>query len=156
MSSFQFCWIWIFSCIRLSWHPFCVWDKLEWVICSGSFSVRDYIPLIQKRCYSYSWSCSLCKVGTFFCAGFIPRKPSGFLLKACVHYFLSNFYFFIKWEAFKNHEKRILFHLKSSFRSRDIQISVIFSLPFHTFQIQKGIWKWNNLCHKLICINEQM
>ena len=35
-------------------------------------------------------------------------------------------------------EKCFLFHLKSSFCSRDIQIFVIFSLPFHTFQIQKG------------------
>ena len=42
-------------------------------------------------------------------------------------------------------EKCILFHLKSSFRSPDIQISVIFSLLFHTFQIQKDKWKWNNL-----------
>ena len=38
-----------------------------------------------------------------------------------------------------------LFHLKSSFRSLDIQIFVIFPLPFHTFQIQKNKWKWNNL-----------
>ena len=42
-------------------------------------------------------------------------------------------------------EKCFLFHLKSSFRSRDIQIFVIFSHPFHTFQIQKDKWKWNNL-----------
>ena len=33
----------------------------------------------------------------------------------------------------------------------------IFSLPFHTFQIQKDKWKWNNLwCHELACINLQM
>ena len=38
---------------------------------------------------------------------------------------------------FKNYEKCFLFHLKSSFRSRDIQMFVIFSLPFRTFQIQK-------------------
>ena len=42
-------------------------------------------------------------------------------------------------------EKCFLFHLKSSFRSRDIQIYVIFSLHFHTFQTQKGKWKCNNL-----------
>ena len=42
-------------------------------------------------------------------------------------------------------EKCFLFHLKSSFCSRDIQIFVIFSLLFHTFQIQKGKWKWNNI-----------
>ena len=35
------------------------------------------------------------------------------------------------------------FHLKSSFRSQDIQIFVVFSFPFHTFQNQKD--KWNNL-----------
>ena len=37
------------------------------------------------------------------------------------------------------------FTLKNSFRSQDIQIFVFFSLPFHTVQIQKGKWKWNNL-----------
>ena len=32
-----------------------------------------------------------------------------------------------------------------------------FSLLFHTFQIQTGKWKWNNLwCHKLACITLQM
>ena len=42
-------------------------------------------------------------------------------------------------------EKCFLFHLKNSFLSRDIQFFVIFSLPFHAFQIQKNKWKWNNL-----------
>ena len=37
--------------------------------------------------------------------------------------------------------------MKKLFHSRDIQIFGIFSLPFHTFQIQKDKWKWNNLCH---------
>ena len=41
--------------------------------------------------------------------------------------------------------KRFLFRRKSSFSSRDIQVFVIFSPHFHTFQIQKGKWKWNNL-----------
>ena len=50
--------------------------------------------------------------------------------------FLSNFYFFTEWSPFKNCEKCFLFHLQSSFHSRDIQIVVIFSHPFHTFQIQ--------------------
>ena len=59
------------------------------------------------------------------------------LSKACVRYFLSNFYFFIKWKLFKNYQKCFLFHLKSAFPSWDIQILVIFSLPFHAFQIQK-------------------
>ena len=46
--------------------------------------------------------------------------------------------------------------LKSSLCSQDIQIFVIFSLPLHTFQIQKDKWKWNILCHELTCINLQM
>ena len=84
-------------------------------------------------------------------------KCTNFTLKACVRYFLSNFYFFIKWQPFKNYEKRFLFHLKSSFHTWDIQIFIIFSLPFQTSQIQKGKWKWNNLwCHELVCINLQM
>ena len=33
--------------------------------------------------------------------------------------------------------KNVLFHLKSSFRSQDIQFLGIFSRPFQTFQIQK-------------------
>ena len=54
----------------------------------------------------------------------------------------------------KNCEKYFSFHLKSSFYSRDIQMFVIFSLPFHTFQIQKDVWNWNNLwCNGLACIN---
>ena len=78
-------------------------------------------------------------------------------LKACVRHFLSNFYFYTNWWPFKNYEMCFLFHLKSSFRSWDTQIFVILSLPFHTFQIQKDKWKWNNLwCHELACINLQM
>ena len=78
-------------------------------------------------------------------------------LKACDHYFLSNFYFFTKWQLFKSYEKCFFFHLKSSFFSQDIQIFVLFCLPFHTFLIQKGKWKWNNLwCHEMTCINLQM
>ena len=39
----------------------------------------------------------------------------------------------------------MLFLLKSSFCSRDIQIFVMSSLPFHAFQIQNDKWKWDNL-----------
>ena len=81
-------------------------------------------------------------------------------IKACVLYFLSNLYFFTKWQPFKNCEKCFLFdlfNLKSFFSSRDIQIFIIFPLPFHTFQIQKNKWKWNNLwCYELACINLQV
>ena len=80
-----------------------------------------------------------------------------YLFKACDCYFLSNFYFSQNDSPLKNYEKCFLFHLKSSFRSRDIQIFAIFPLLFHTFQIQKDKWKWNDLwCHELTCINFQM
>ena len=65
------------------------------------------------------------------------------VFKACVCYFSPN-------DIPSKTEKWILFHLKSSYHSRDIQIFVIFSLPFHNFQVQKDRWKWNDLwCHKL-------
>ena len=38
--------------------------------------------------------------------------------KNCVHYLLSNFHFFTKWQSFKNYEKCFLFHLKSSLCSQ--------------------------------------
>ena len=41
----------------------------------------------------------------------------------------------------KTMKKCFLFHLKSTFCSRDIQIFVIFSIPFHTFQLQNDKWK---------------
>ena len=40
-----------------------------------------------------------------------------------------NFYFFTKWWPLKNCKKCLLFHLKSSFRSRDIQFFVFLSFP---------------------------
>ena len=66
------------------------------------------------------------------------------VFKPCVCYFLSNFYF-LPNDSPSKAEKCFLFHLKSSFCSQDFQIFVILSLPFHTFQIQKNKWKWNNL-----------
>ena len=44
--------------------------------------------------------------------------------------FFIKFLFFTKWYPFKNYEKCILFHLKSSFRSRVIQIFVYASFPY--------------------------
>ena len=78
------------------------------------------------------------------------------LFKACVGYFFSNFMFSSNDSPSKTMKNVFLFHWKSSFRSRDIKIFVIFSLFFNIFQIQKGKWKWNNLCHKLSCIYLQI
>ena len=71
--------------------------------------------------------------------------------------FSSNFYFFTKWDSFKNYEKCFLFHLKSSFRSGDIQIFVLLFFPLflpvgHCF----GGWSKINLkVHGVIsCLNK--
>ena len=59
-------------------------------------------------------------------------------LKLLYAIFLSNLYFFTKWYPFKNYEKCFLFHLKSSFRSWDIQFFVIFYPSFPHFPDSKG------------------
>ena len=51
------------------------------------------------------------------------------LVSAILYHF---FYFFTKWWPLKNYERCFLFHLKSFFPSQDIQMFVIFPLPFHT------------------------
>ena len=73
--------------------------------------------------------------------------------KACIHYSLSNFYFSPNDSPSKT-EKCFLFHLKSSFRSRDIRIFVFSSSPLfspvsHCFRgwfIKKSQSLW---CHNL-------
>ena len=71
--------------------------------------------------------------------------------------FFIIFLFFSPSDSPSKTEKCFSFHPKSSFCSWDIQIFVISPLPFHTFQIQKDKWKWNNSwCHELACINLQV
>ena len=41
--------------------------------------------------------------------------------------------YFAERRYFKKFQKYFLFHLRRSFRSRDIQFSSVFSLPFHSF-----------------------
>ena len=57
------------------------------------------------------------------------------VFKACARYVLSNFIFSPNDSPSKT-MKNVLFHLKSSFRSQDIQFFVIFSLLFYTFHYQ--------------------
>ena len=77
-------------------------------------------------------------------------------LKLCPLFFIK-FLFFHQMIGLQKLWKMFLISSKISFRSQDIQIFVTLSLPFHTFQIQKDKWKWNNLWrHKLACINLQM
>ena len=67
------------------------------------------------------------------------------LLKLVSAIFYQIFIFLSNDSPSKTMKKCFLFHLKISFHSRDIQIFVIFSLPFQNYKIQKGKQKWNNL-----------
>ena len=46
--SFEFCSLWIFPWIKLSWHSCSVQTNLGDSIDSGNFSVRGYLPLVQN------------------------------------------------------------------------------------------------------------
>ena len=78
--------------------------------------------------------------------------------KACVRYFLSNFYFSPNYSPSKT-EKYFLFHLKSSFRSRDYQIFVFPSSPlfFPVSHCFRGCSKINLKIYDVInCLNKNL
>ena len=80
-SLFEFCWMWIFPQVKLSWHSCSMWDKLGWFnwfwqfLCEGLFSFNP-----KGFCCSYAWSCSLCERRTSFFMGLVLRKFCGFSL----------------------------------------------------------------------------
>ena len=55
--------------------------------------------------------------------------------QTCINLLSAIFLYFTKRKYFKNYEKCLLFHLKSSF---SFLIFCIFSLPSHIFQIQRA------------------
>ena len=57
----------------------------------------------------------------------LSHSRPGFF-KDCVHYFSSNFYF-LPDDSLSKTMKNVLFHLKSYFRSQDIQIFVFSAFP---------------------------
>ena len=69
------------------------------------------------------------------------------------------FYFCTTWWSFKNHEKCFLFHLKSSFRSRDIQIFVFPSTPLF-LPVGLCIRGWSKINLKfydvIVCLNKNL
>ena len=74
--SFEFCWLWIFPWIKLSWHSCSMWDKLGWLNWFWQFLFERLSSFNPKRfCYSYAWSWR-----TSFCTGLISRKLCGSLL----------------------------------------------------------------------------
>ena len=77
------------------------------------------------------------------------------IFKACVRYFLTNFYLI----ALQKLWKIFLFHLKSSFRSRDIQIFVYLSSPlfFPVSHCFRGWSKKNLKIYDVInCLNKNL
>ena len=73
--------------------------NLDESIDSGNFSVKYYLPLIQKNSTTqYAWSCSLCEGRTYFCMGLISRKFCRFLLVFDWLYFTQVSYFFFHYQ----------------------------------------------------------
>ena len=67
----------------------------------------------------------------------LSRNLNYIYLKIVFATFYQTFIFSPNDRPSKNCEKCFSFHLKTFCRSRDIQVFGIFSLPSHTFQIQK-------------------
>ena len=53
------------------------------------------------------------------------------MFKGCVGYIFASLFFKSKQEYLSNYEKCFLFHFKSSFRSRENQISKFYIFKFH-------------------------
>ena len=101
------------------------------------YNLSNYKSIHQVRNYSKG-------------SGLSIYMKKSFNFRACVCYFLSNFYF-SPIDSPSKPSKCFLFHLKSSFRSRNIQIFVFLSSPvfFFVSHCLNG-WSMKNLwCHQL-------
>ena len=79
--SFEFCWLWVFPWVKLSWHTYSMWGKLGWLNCSWHFLYEGLSSFNLKGFYySCAWSSSLCE-RTSFWTGLNSRKLWRFLLK---------------------------------------------------------------------------
>ena len=110
-----------------------------------SFNFFSFFISMQYFSYLKTWSliCSL-NHGIDFCAS-VPLEWPVWLNGWVFVYELSG----CRFESSCSHLKLVSTIFYQTF--------VIFPLPFHTFQIQKNKWKWNNLwCHELACINLQV
>ena len=98
---------------------------MDWLLFCYFLLVEDIVLHIHYKLYYSTWK--------------TPLKPL-FQLVSAIFYFCT-----LLLIAFQKLWKCFLFHLKSSFRSGNTQIFVIFCLPFHALQMQKDNWSWNNL-----------
>ena len=107
-SLFQFCWMWIFPWIKLSWHSCSMWDKLSWLNWFRQFLCEGLSSFNSKRFYySYAWSYSLHQRRTSFCMDLISRKLCRLLLRSltgftslCLTSFPLSITFFIIMHGF--------------------------------------------------------
>ena len=89
-------WLWIFPCIKFSWHCCSMWEKPGWVWrfhCEGLFSFN-----VKGFCCSYViWSHRLTEERTSFCTGFISGKLCRLVCfrLALLHSF--SHFFFLYW-----------------------------------------------------------
>ena len=94
---FQFCWIWFFPWIKLTWHSCFMWDKLGWPNLSWKFFCERLPSFNMKKLYySYACSCSLFERRTSFWRWLISRKLCGVVLMflSSLLYSMSYFRFF--------------------------------------------------------------
>ena len=101
------------------------------ILCFWSINYANFVTLV--RCYLVSSFCGLTVILVLTLHHFslsdkcVPNTCIKEVLarfKACVRYFLSSFYFSLNDNPLKTIKNVFLFHLKSSFRSRDIQVFV--------------------------------
>ena len=78
--------------------------------------------------------------------------------KACVPYFLSNFYFFTNCYLFKNYKKMVFISSAKLFFTQDIQIFVDFPFlsTFSRFKRTNGSEIIYVMDYELTCINLQI
>ena len=124
------------------------WKNIHFYFLLNAFLIIQFWKNLRNR---------FCKLFIISFFHFWAQKSA--ILKACVRYFLSNLYFSQNDSTSKTMKNVYLFHLKSSFRSRDIQIIVfpfppLFSPVSHCF----GGWYKKNLkvYDDINCLNKKL
>ena len=142
MPLLEFCWLWIFPWIKLSWHSCSVWDKPGWLNWFWQF-LCERLPSFNWKefWYSYAWSHSFCERRTSFCMRHISKKLCRFLLMFWLALLHSGSYFFILY----NHLLHlcawffILFHLTLPRFTQSTHLPMFLSLETLTSIIRTGL-----------------
>ena len=99
--------------------------NVEDSINSINFSLRGYFPLTQTDYYSYTWFCSLCIKGNWFCTWLISKK-----LRVFLHSYLAGVLlpFLVLITVFLCPWFLMLFHLTLMKSSQSIHLLIYLSL----------------------------